>query len=146
MVTNMAWAERDRRVDRKSERDVKTDQFRWQLADALGEVDDPRSLDLLAQLLDDEEASVRLSAASALLEKDDPQVTQLLLEALNRDYGAESGVSRNPEIHAALLRRLLRAFPDHPATQQALTDAASSEAPSVRMLALTALQPSDQAV
>jgi len=138
VVTNMAWAERDRIVGRKTERDVKTDQFRWQLADATAASDDPGSLSILAALLADEEASVRMSAASALLEQSDPLAADMLFRALARDYGAEKGVSRNPEIHAAILRRLLRTFPDHPATLQALQRAAASEAPSVQFLALTA--------
>lgn len=142
LVTNLGWAERDRIVGRKSERDVKTDQFRWQLADALAEVDDPRSLEILATLLDDEEASVRMSAASALLEQSDPQTPNLLAVALGKDYGTEQEVSRNPEIHAAILRRLVRTFPDHPATAQALNFATESEAASVRLLALAAAEDS----
>ena len=138
LVTNLGWAERDRMVGRKSERDVKTDQFRWQLADALAEVDDPRSLKILATLLDDEEASVRMGSASALLEQSDPLTPELLLDALGKDYGAEQDVSRNPEIHAAILRRLIRTFPEHPATREALSLGADSAAPSVRLLAIAA--------
>ncbi len=138
MVTNMAWAERDRIAGRKSERELRTDQFRWQLADALAEVDDPSSLKILSTLLDDEEASVRLSAVSALLEQSDPQTPELLLDALGKDYGSENEISRNPEIHAAILRRLVRTFRDHPATPQALNQGVGSAAPSVRMLAMTA--------
>ena len=139
LVSNMGWAERDRIVGRKTERDVKTDQFRWQLADAAGDVDDPRCLNILSALLDDEEASVRMGAASALLEQSDPQAPDLLLRALSRDYGAEKEVSRNPEIRAAILRRLIRTFPDHPATPLALQQALTLDSPSVRFLAMTTL-------
>jgi len=137
-VTNMAWAERDRMVARKTERDVKTDQFRWQLADSAGEVDDPQCLSLLAPLLGDEEASVRLSAASALLDQSAPGTADLLFRALTLDYGGEKSISRNPEIHAAVTRRLIRTFPTHPATKQALQRAAKSDSPSVQFLALAA--------
>jgi len=136
MVTNLAWGERDRILARKSERDVKTDQFRWQLADSAGEIDDPRCLNILAPLLSDEEPSVRMSAASALLDQSDPRAAELLLVALSTDYGAEQNVSRNPEIHAAIVRRLIRSFPDQSATREALKQAARSESPSVRFLAV----------
>ncbi len=137
-VTNMAWAERDRILARKTERDLKTDQFRWQLADSAGELDDPGCVSLLAPLLRDEEPSVRLSAASAILSQSDPGAADLLFRALTQDYGAEQGVSRNPEIHAAIVRRLIRVFPDHPATTQALGQARESPFPSVQLLALAA--------
>ena len=140
MVTNMAWGERDRILARKSERDVKTDQFRWQLADSAGELDDSQCLSILAPLLGDDEPSVRMSAASALLDQSDPGSADLLFRALTLDYGAEQDISRNPEIHAAVTRRLIRTFPDHPATPQALSRAVQSDSPSVRFLALTAQQ------
>ncbi len=138
MVTNMAWGERDRILARKSERDVKTDQFRWQLADSAGDLDESQCLSLLAPLLSDDEPSVRLSAASALLDQSDPGAADLLLRALMLDYGGEGNVSRNPEIHAAVTRRLVREFPSHPATQQALQRAVQSDSPSVQFLALAA--------
>jgi HEAT repeat protein len=140
MVTNMAWGERDRILARKSERDVKTDQFRWQLADSAGELDDPQCLSILAPLLGDDEPSVRMSAASALLDQSGPGSANLLFRALTLDYGAEQDISRNPEIHAAVTLRLIRTFPDHPATPQALSRAVQSDSPSVRFLALTAQQ------
>ena len=83
-----------------------------------------------------------MSAASALLEQSDPQTPNLLAVALGKDYGTEQEVSRNPEIHAAILRRLVRTFPDHPATAQALNFATESEAASVRLLALAAAEDS----
>jgi len=138
MVTNMAWGERDRILARKSERDVKTDQFRWQLADSAGELDDSQCLSILEPLLSDDEPSVRMSAASALLDQSDSGAADLLSRALILDYGAEGGVSRNPEIHAAVTRRLIREFPSDPATQQALQRAVQSASPSVRFLALAA--------
>ncbi len=140
MVTNMAWGERDRILARKSERDVKTDQFRWQLADSAGELHDPQCLSILAPLLSDEEPSVRLSAASSLLDQSDPGAADLLFRALATDFGAEQDISRNPEIHAAITRRLILQFPDHPATSQALSHAAQSTSASVRFLGLTAQQ------
>lgn len=140
IVTNLAWGERDRILARKSERDVKTDQFRWQLADSAGELSDPKCLDILAPLLGDEEPSVRMSAAAALLDQSDPRTAELLLGALSTDYGAEQDISRNPEIHTATLRRLVRFFPDHPATSQALDLAHYSESPSVQFLASVAQQ------
>lgn len=138
IISNMAWGERDRIRDRKIERELRTDQFRWQVADSASELDDPGCLSLLAPLLDDEEASVRLSAVSALLEQSEPSAANLLVRALELDYGEEDEVSRNPEIQAAIIRRLVSGFPKNPATRQALALAAHTDSASLRFMALTA--------
>jgi hypothetical protein len=141
LVTNMVWAERDRSVARKTERDVKTEQFRWQLADALGEFDDPECLPILEALLGDDEPSVRLSAANALLGQSSPNTVDLLVQAVKLDYGEEQGQSRNPEIHAAILRYLIKEYPAESRTAEALRFAAGSSHPSVRFFALAAASP-----
>jgi hypothetical protein len=138
MVADFAFAERDRISGRSSERAVKTGQFRWQLAAAMANVDDPECLPVIEALLEDEDASVRLSAAHALLGQSSPGSSDLLFEATQLDYGSEDDTSRNPEIQSALLRRMIRIFPDTPATAQAMRQAIQSGAPSVQFLAMTA--------
>ena len=58
--------------------------------------------------------------------------------AVDLDYGEEDGVSRNPEIQAALLRELLRRFPDHPRTQAVLNDSRRLKEPSVAVMVFAA--------
>ena len=45
-----------------------------------------------------------MSAALALAEVDDPAALAGLLRAFALDFGAENGISRTPEVRAALLR------------------------------------------
>jgi HEAT repeat protein len=137
-VADFAFAERDRISGRSSERDARTGQFRWQLAAAMAAVDDPACLPVITALLEDEDSSVRLSAAYSLLGQSSPGTSDLLLQASQLDYGSEDGSSRNPEIQAALLRRMIRAFPQDPATSQAMKEAVASDSPSVRFMAMTA--------
>ena len=144
MVADFAFGERDRLSARSSERAVKTGQFRWQLAAAMGNVDDPTCLPVITALLEDEGTSVRLSAAYALLGQSSPGTSDLLLRASQLEYGSEDGTSRNPEIRTALLRRMTRIFPDDPATPRALGLATQSDAPSVQFMAMTAQLALDQ--
>lgn len=138
MVADYAFAERDRILARKSERDIKTSQFRWQLADALGDFDDPRALPVVEALLADGDEAVRLSAARALLGQTTPSTPVVLARAIELDYGGEAGVSRNPEIQAALLRHLVNEFDDAPQARRAVLAARQSEAPSLRFFAVAA--------
>ncbi|NHZ72962.1 MAG: hypothetical protein GWP16_00625 [Nitrospirae bacterium] len=138
MVADFAFAERDRISARGSERDVRTGQFRWQLAAAMAEVDDPTCLPVIRALLEDEDSSVRLSAAYSLLGQSSSGTSDLLLQASQLDYGSEDDASRNPEVRAALLRRMTRIFPDDPATAQAMKRATGAGAPSLQFMAMTA--------
>ena len=138
MVAAFAFAERDRHLARAGERARRTAQYRWQLADALAGVDAPETLPLLARLLSSEDTSVRLSAARALVGQSNPGAAELLAHAVNLDYGEEDGASRNPEIHAALLRTLVTRFPDHPSTEAALAEPRRFMELSVALITLAA--------
>lgn len=138
MVAAFAFAERDRYLARADERLRRTAQYRWQLADALAGVDAPETLPVLDRLLALEDSSVRLSAARALVSQSSPGAPDLLARAVDLDYGEEDGVSRNPEIHTALLRALVTRFPDHPRTQAALNDPRRLKEPSVALMVFAA--------
>jgi len=136
MVASFAFAERDRHLQRADERARRTAQFRWQLADALAGVDSAEAVPVLARLLEFDDESVRLSAASALLSQSSPPAADLLARALDLDYGDEDGVSRNSEIHAALVRALVSRFRDHPRTAAALSDPRRLDDASVALMVL----------
>jgi hypothetical protein len=138
VILNFAFAERDRHSARGRERQLKTSQFRWQFSDAMADIDDPECLPVLDSFLEDDDTSVRLSAAYALVGQSSPATVDLLVEALSLDYGGEDGESRNPEVRAALLRKLLHTFPNHPKTAEVLSDPRRFESPSVRLMALAA--------
>lgn len=134
MVAGFAFAERDRYLARADERVRRTAQYRWQLADALADVDAPETLPILDRLLEMDDTSVRLSAARALVGQSSPAAAGLLARAVDLDYGEEDGVSRNPEIQAALLRELLRRFPDDPQTEAVLNDPRRLKEPSIAFM------------
>lgn len=138
MVAGFAFAERDRYLTRANERVRRTAQYRWQLADALADVDAPDSLPVLGRLLEMDATSVRLSAARALMGQTSPATADLLARAVDLDYGAEDGVSRNPEIHAALLRELVGRFPESPQTQAVLDDSRHLKEPSIALMVFAA--------
>jgi HEAT repeat protein len=138
LVADFAFAERDRHLQRADERARRTALFRWQLADALQGVDSPDALPILSRLLELDDASVRLSAARALLGQSSPQAADLLARALALDFGEEDGVSRNPEVHAALLRALVTEFAGHPVTRVTLADERRFDEPSVALMVLAA--------
>lgn len=135
---NFASAERDRYLAHQAKRERKTLEIRWDLADALARAPGARALNLLSELLADDDAGVRLRAASALLQRDEPAVGPLLVRALSLDYGGESGQSRNADIRAAELRKLLTDWPTSTATKQANRIASRLPEPSVRFLAIAA--------
>lgn len=134
LVAGFALAERDRFLARADERTRKTAQYRWQLADALAESDQAEALPLVRELLAFEDESVRISAARALIGRSVDGTADLLAHAMELDYGQEDGVSRNPEIRAALMRDLLTRFPDHPATRTALDNRNNLSDPSVAFM------------
>jgi len=138
MVAGFAFAERDRYMARANERVRRTAQYRWQLADALADVDAPETLPILGRLLEMDDASVRLSAARALVGQSSPATADLLASAVDLDYGEEDGVSRNPEIRAALLRELVGRFPDGPQTQAVLDDSRHLKEPSIALMVFAA--------
>lgn len=138
LVAGFALAERNRHLTRADERTRRTAQYRWQLADALADSDQPEALPVIRQLLEFDDASVRISAARALFGRTEPGAVDLLAYAMELDYGQEDGVSRDPEIHAALLRDLVTRFPDNPVTQAALNDRKNLSDPSVAFMVFAA--------
>jgi len=138
MVAGFALAERDRFRARADERTRRTAQYRWRLADALATSNQAEALPLILALLEFDDESVRISAARALIGRSDEGAPAALAEALGFDYGEEDGVSRNPEIHAALLRDLVTRFPNDPKTLEALNDENNLSSPSVAFMVYTA--------
>lgn len=135
-VLDFAVAERDRYSEEEARQRRKTLTFRWDLADALASTRGEPSLRLLAKLVDDKNAGVRLRAASALLQHDEGATAPLLAHALRLDYGGESGHSRSADIHVAELRTLVTEWPSSTATRRARSRAERSNEPALRFLAL----------
>ena len=124
-----------------SDRDAKQARLvrlRRQIADALAVIDQPESARVLANILDDEEDSVRSAAAYALGRMSEPSAAAGLAKAIGKDYGTIGSVSRNPVVHAYVVRR---AASEHPGSREAQDVFAAAEASpfaSVRFLALCA--------
>ncbi|MGK2924143.1 MAG: HEAT repeat domain-containing protein [Lysobacterales bacterium] len=116
----------------------RTAQYRWQLADAVANVDAPESLPVLGRLLEMDDTAVRLSAARALVGQSSPATAVLLARAVDLDYGKEDGVSRNPEIHAALLHELVGRFPNGSQRQAVLDDSRRLKEPSIALMVFAA--------
>ena len=104
LVGNFAAGERSRYLAKVDARQGATAQLRWQAAEALAAAKPKNAVALLEGLLADEAPPVRMSAALALAELPDPKALDGLARAFALDYGAENGVSRTPEVRAALLR------------------------------------------
>lgn len=138
IVLDLAFAERDRYAARERRRRERAVRLRWRTADALAAVDHPEAVPILADLLENPETSVRLSAAWALSAQSAPAAAEPLARAVRLEYGEEAGRSRSPEVRAALLASLVRRFPHEPATEELLDRAPSLPDPSVRFLALAA--------
>ena len=114
--------------------------LRGQIADALAAIDRPESAEALIPILDDPEPSVRASAAYALARMSEPSAAAGLAKALTVGYGEIAGASRDPVVHAHVLRRLTGRFRDEPAAEQGLATAKESPYLSVRFLALSRAQ------
>jgi HEAT repeat protein len=108
------------------------------VAGALGRIDHADAVPVLVSLLADRSADVRLAAAQALAGMRDPAALDGLAKALDADYGKEEGRSRNPEMHAHLLRAAAARFPGEPRTVALLQKGSQSPAASVKFLALAA--------
>ena len=104
----------------------------------MADTDSAETLPVLGSFLNTDDTSVRLSAAYALVGQSSPGAADLNERALWLEYGGEEGESRKPEIQAALLRKLMLSFPDHPKTAQALSNPRKFKAPSVQFMALAA--------
>ncbi len=141
LVGNFAVGERSRYLAKVDARQGATAQLRWQAAEAIAAAHPKNALALLERLLDDAAPPVRMSAALALAELEDPQALAGLTRAFALDYGAENGISRTPEVRAALLRtawlRAPRAKETHAMARLAATDPDGA----VRFIGLAILRP-----
>jgi len=140
VVGGMIAAERSRFLAKATDRELLSVQLRWQAADALALSSDPAAVGELMALLDDPELAVRMSAARALAVHSDQRSLDGIAKAFALDFGEENGVSRAPEVRAALLRSALLQFPNDPRTR-ALCDTALTDTDSgVRFIAAVALK------
>ena len=140
VVGGMIAAERTRFLEKATDRELLSVQLRWQAADALALSSDPAAVDELIALLEDPELSVRMSAARALATHSDKRSLDGIIKAFALDFGAENGVSRAPEIRAALLRSALLQFPDDPRTRMLCNTALTDTDSGVRFIAAVALK------
>jgi HEAT repeat protein len=106
------------------------------VAEALGRIDHADAVPLLVTLLDDRADVVRTSAALALARMTAPAALEGLAKALTVDYGKEADRSRNPVVHARVVRAAARAA--DPRAGSVLAEGARSPIPSVKFLALAA--------
>jgi len=141
LVGNFAVGERSRYLAKVDARKGASAQLRWQAAAAFGAARPKGAVKLLEQLLADEAPPVRLAAALELAELDDPAALDGVAKAFDLDYGGESGVSRTPEVRAALLRTAwIRAPKD--ARTSAMAKKASTDADgALRFIGLAMLRP-----
>ncbi|HUJ44340.1 MAG TPA: HEAT repeat domain-containing protein [Opitutaceae bacterium] len=139
VVGNMAAQELARARGNADDRELASVQMRWQAAAALGRVDDPAAATTLLQLLDDRELSVRMSAATALAVSPNAEAVDGIVHGMTVDFGGENGVSRGPEIRAALLRSAVLRFPQDARTRRLCLGAADDADPGVRFIAAVAL-------
>jgi hypothetical protein len=139
VVGNMAAQELARARGKADDRELTSIQLRWQAAAALGHVDDPAAVATLLQLLDDSELSVRMSAATALAVSPNAGAIDGIVHGMTIDFGGENGVSRGPEVRAALLRSAVLRFPQDARTHRLCLSAVEDGDPGVRFIAAVAL-------
>ncbi len=141
LVGNFASGERSRYLAKVDARQGATAQLRWQAAEAIAAANPKNALPLLEKLLDDEAPPVRMSAALALAELADPQALDGLVRAFALDFGKENGISRSPEVRAALLRAAWLRDPHARATRDMARLAAADPDGAVRFIGLAMLRP-----
>jgi len=141
VVGNMIASEQARAVERKTDRNLVSLQIRWQVCDAFAVVDDPAATAGLVALLADPEPSVRLSAARGLAVQPGTAALGGIIKAFGTDFGGEAGISRTPEVRAALLRAALSRSPNDPRTWKLAKDATHDADAGVRFIGLVALAP-----
>lgn len=141
LVGNFAAGERSRYLARVDARQGATAQLRWQAAEAIAAANPKNGLVLLEGLLADEAPPVRMSAALALAELPDPKALDGLARAFALDYGAENGVSRTPEVRAALLRAAWLRDAQAPASREMARLATTDPDGAVRFIGWAILRP-----
>lgn len=110
------------------------------VADALGFVDHPDGVSILASLLEDGSEQVRLTAAFGLMRMQDASALDAMPKLFGTDFGKFEGRSRNPEVQATALRTSALKFSADERTRHLIRKASESSHPSVKFLALTHLK------
>ena len=141
LVGNFAAGERSRFLAKSDARQGATAQLRWQAAEAFAAAQPPNALPLLEKLLDDPAAPVRMSAALALAEISDPKALDGLARAFVLDFGTENGISRSPEVRAALLRAAWLRDARAPATREMARLASTDPDGALRFIGIAILRP-----
>jgi HEAT repeat protein len=122
----------------RGERKDRLLRLRRQIAGALATIDRPESTPVLEAILDAPEDSVRSSAAYALARMSDASAATGLAKAIGLDYGTIGKASRNPAVHAHLVRRAVAAHGGSAGTKSVIATAKGSPFTSVQFLALCA--------
>jgi HEAT repeat protein len=109
--------------------------LRRQIASALGSMNRDDCVPLLEKILSDDEPYVRVGAAYAVTRMTSPAAAGAHAAAVGIDYGSVGEKSRNPLMHARIVRHAGAAFPDDAATKDVVKAASGSPYASVRFLA-----------
>jgi HEAT repeat protein len=112
--------------------------LRRQIADALATIDRPEATLVLENILDSPEDSVRSSAAYALARMSEPSAADGLAKAIGLDFGTIGKASRNPVVHAHLVRRAAAGHAGSDGAKKVVAAAKRSDFTSVQFLALCA--------
>ncbi len=141
LVGNFAAGERGRFLARSDAQQGATAQLRWQAAEAFAAAQPRNALPLLERLLEDDAAPVRMSAALALAQLSEPKALDSLVRAFALDFGTENGVSRSPEVRAALLRAAWLRDARAPATREMARLASTDPDGALRFIGIAILRP-----
>lgn len=109
--------------------------LRRQIAGALSTIDTAESAAVLTSILEDDEPSVRASAAYGLADMTDAAAAAGLVRAMQVDYGTIGDVSRNPVVTAHVVRRSESRFSGEPSTDEVQQAGLASSVVSVKFLA-----------
>jgi len=132
VLQELATAEKNKKQKLDPE-DVRPD-----VAWALGEIDHADCVPILTGLLSDGEERTRLAAASALMRMKNPAVLSGLQAALGVDYGKTDRGSRDPIMHARIVRGAAVRFPSEAGAKSVAETGATSGFASVKFLSLLA--------
>ncbi len=108
--------------------------LRIQIAGTLGDLNHKDGVPILITLLSDENYYVRSSAAYALSRMKTATAVNGLAEALNVDYGNVRGKSRNPQIHAHIIRMAALRFGKSKTSKSIVKNGLESPFTSVRFI------------
>jgi tetratricopeptide (TPR) repeat protein len=117
--------------------------LRQQIAGALATIDQPQCVPVLAKILGDEEPSVRVAAAYGLGRMTTPDAAVGLTKAMATDFGAVEGRSRNPVVHAHVVRIANARFAQEESSRGVIEAGQASQFDSVRFLSLCVAPPAD---